>query len=41
MPSAGSTSYLDEDVLREAGVRDFESFAVSPGQELLPDLFVG
>jgi citronellol/citronellal dehydrogenase len=33
--------FLDEDVLRAAGMRDFESFAVSPGQELLPDLFVG
>jgi citronellol/citronellal dehydrogenase len=32
--------FLDEEVLRAAGMRDFESFAVSPGQELLPDLFV-
>ena len=33
--------FLDEEVLRAVGMRDFESFAVSPGQELLPDLFVG
>ena len=32
--------FLDEDVLREAGVADFEKYAVQPGQPLLPDLFV-
>lgn len=32
---------IDEDVLREAGVSDFESYAVSPGQPLAPDLFLG
>jgi citronellol/citronellal dehydrogenase len=31
---------IDEDVLREAGVTDFERYAVSPGQPLLPDLFL-
>ena len=31
---------IDEDVLREAGVRDFEGYAVEPGQPLLPDLFL-
>jgi citronellol/citronellal dehydrogenase len=33
--------YIDEDVLREAGVTDFERYAVAPGQPLYPDLFVG
>ncbi len=32
--------FLDEDVLREAGVSDFEQYAVEPGQPLLPDLFL-
>ena len=31
---------LDEDVLRESGVRDFDLYAVKPGSPLLPDLFV-
>jgi citronellol/citronellal dehydrogenase len=31
---------IDEDVLREAGVTDFDRYAVSPGQPLLPDLFL-
>ncbi|HET8819222.1 MAG TPA: NAD(P)-dependent oxidoreductase [Xanthomonadaceae bacterium] len=31
---------IDEDVLREAGVLDFEVYAVEPGQPLLPDLFL-
>lgn len=33
--------YIDEDVLREAGVSDFEKYAVSPGKPLHPDLFLG
>ena len=32
--------YIDEDVLREAGVTDFERYSVRPGQPLLPDLFL-
>jgi citronellol/citronellal dehydrogenase len=32
--------YLDEDVLREAGVQDFARYAVDPNVEPLPDLFV-
>lgn len=32
---------IDEDVLREAGVSDFEKYAVSPGKPLHPDLFLG
>ncbi|HUD26166.1 MAG TPA: NAD(P)-dependent oxidoreductase [Burkholderiaceae bacterium] len=41
---AGTTSgnfFLDEDVLRAAGVSDFDSYAVVPGaRDLLPDLFL-
>ena len=41
---AGSTTgnfFLDEDVLRAAGVSDFDGYAVVPGsRDLLPDLFV-
>jgi len=33
--------YIDEDVLREAGVTDFEKYAVKPGEPLHPDLFLG
>ena len=33
--------YIDEDVLYEAGVRDFEQYAVSPGTSLFNDLFLG
>ena len=32
--------YIDEDVLREAGVTDFERYAVQPGAPLLADLFL-
>jgi citronellol/citronellal dehydrogenase len=32
---------IDEDVLREAGVTDFDAYAVERGQPLLPDLFLG
>ncbi|HYE65423.1 MAG TPA: NAD(P)-dependent oxidoreductase [Pyrinomonadaceae bacterium] len=32
--------YLDEDVLRAAGVSDFDQYAVSPGTELIQDFFV-
>ena len=31
---------IDEDVLREEGVSDFERYAVQPGAPLLPDLFL-
>ena len=33
--------FVDEDVLREAGVNDFEQYAVSPGTPLFTDLFLG
>jgi citronellol/citronellal dehydrogenase len=31
---------VDEDILREQGVTDFERYAVEPGAELLPDFFL-
>jgi len=31
---------IDEEVLREAGIEDFDRYAVEPGQPLLPDLFL-
>ncbi len=31
---------IDEDVLREAGVSDFDGYAVDPSKPLLPDLFL-
>jgi citronellol/citronellal dehydrogenase len=31
---------IDEDVLREVGVRDFDAYAYEPGHPLLPDLFL-
>jgi citronellol/citronellal dehydrogenase len=32
--------FIDEEVLREEGVADFEAYAVKPGSALLPDLFL-
>jgi citronellol/citronellal dehydrogenase len=32
--------YIDEDVLRNNGVENFDEYAVSPGVNLMPDLFV-
>jgi len=32
--------YIDDEVLRETGVADFEPYAVAPGKPLLPDLFL-
>ncbi len=31
---------IDEDVLRDAGITDFEPYAVTPGGPLMPDLFL-
>jgi citronellol/citronellal dehydrogenase len=31
---------IDEDILREAGVTDFDSYAVTPGTTPLGDLFL-
>jgi citronellol/citronellal dehydrogenase len=32
--------FVDEEVLREEGVDDFESYRVDPTAELLPDFFL-
>jgi citronellol/citronellal dehydrogenase len=32
--------FIDELVLREAGVTDFDRYSVTPGSELIPDFFV-
>ncbi len=32
--------FIDEDLLREAGVTDFERYSVTPGATLIPDFFV-
>jgi len=32
--------FMDDEVLRQAGVTDFDQYAVKPGMPLLPDLFV-
>lgn len=32
--------FVDEDVLREAGVTDFEPYSVVPGAKLMPDFFL-
>ena len=32
--------YIDEEVLREAGITDFTAYAVDPATELAPDLFI-
>jgi citronellol/citronellal dehydrogenase len=41
-PSRDYTGHfaIDEEILREAGVLDFERYAVQPGTNLLPDLFL-
>jgi citronellol/citronellal dehydrogenase len=32
--------YIDEDVLKKAGVKDFDRYAVTPGVPLFQDLFL-
>jgi citronellol/citronellal dehydrogenase len=32
--------FIDEAVLREAGISDFDPYAVTPGSELIPDFFI-
>jgi citronellol/citronellal dehydrogenase len=41
-PSRSCTGnfFLDEDVLRAAGVTDLSQYAIQPGAELMPDLFI-
>ena len=38
--AASGHFYIDESVLAEAGIRDFDAYAVQPGNRLLPDLFL-
>ena len=33
--------YLDEEVLASAGITDLSPYAVKPGAELIPDIFLG
>ncbi len=41
-PARGYTGHfaIDEEILREAGVDNFDAYAVQPGRPLLPDLFL-
>lgn len=41
-PAAGCSGnfFIDEDVLRETGITDFDGYAVQPGVPLMPDLFL-
>ncbi|HEX8537156.1 MAG TPA: short chain dehydrogenase, partial [Cystobacter sp.] len=32
--------FLDEDLLREQGVKDFDKYLVKPGTQPLPDFFI-
>jgi citronellol/citronellal dehydrogenase len=32
--------FIDEDVLRESGITNFDGYSVTPGSELIPDFFV-
>ena len=32
--------FVDEDVLREAGITEFDKYSVTPGSDLIPDFFV-
>jgi citronellol/citronellal dehydrogenase len=38
--ASGEVFRIDEDVLREAGIEDFDTYLVEPGGRLLPDLFL-
>lgn len=39
-PEATGNFYIDDDVLAEVGVTDFEQYAVAPGNPLMPDFFL-
>jgi citronellol/citronellal dehydrogenase len=32
--------FIDEDLLRQEGVKDFDKYAVTPGSDLIPDFFI-
>jgi len=38
--SSTGNFFVDEDVLAGEGITDLGSYAVEPGQELIPDLFL-
>ncbi len=38
--TASGNNYIDEDVLKESGITDFEKYSVVPGAQLYPDLFL-
>lgn len=38
--AATGNFYIDETVLREEGVTDFERYAITPGAKLYTDLFL-
>ena len=38
--SCSGNFFIDEEVLREGGVEDFDQYAVAPGSPLAPDLFL-
>jgi citronellol/citronellal dehydrogenase len=38
--STNGQFFIDDEVLREAGVTDLSSYAMDPGLPLLPDLFL-
>jgi citronellol/citronellal dehydrogenase len=39
-PSCTGNFFIDEHVLRDAGVAEFDRYSATPGIEPLPDLFV-
>ncbi len=39
-PECTGNFFIDEEVLKEAGVDDFDKYAVKPGTKLFPDLFL-
>ncbi|WP_448190735.1 SDR family oxidoreductase [Azospirillum sp. sgz301742] len=38
--ACGGNFFIDDEVLREAGVTDFDAYAVKPGAPLAPDIFL-
>ena len=38
--TCGGNFFIDEEVLAESGVTDFDQYAVQPGNDLLPDFFL-
>jgi citronellol/citronellal dehydrogenase len=38
--TATGNFYIDEEVLRQNGVENFDQYAITPGVNLMPDLFL-